>query len=391
MNQLVKETFFNPYSTYENLRTMGNIYYGKLFRYTGWYVTGHKEITEILKHATFQTRLPIPTITEKYVHLKNVQENMLLFQNNINHRRLRLLINQAFTPNMLKQNISSMEKIAYDLLHQHKNKGQLDVVNDYALPFASLVIAKILGVPKKDWLQFRKWAITLVPTIDFARSRTTIENGENLIAEIVSYFQKLIEQKRQNLTEDLISALIKAEHNDKLTTDELVATCILLIIAGHETTINLISNAVWLLLNHPSQLHLFLEKTCYRESCVEEVLRYESPTQITARVVKEDISFLGVDWKKGDQIYLLLGAGNRDANKFIQPNVFDITRQVNPHLAFGAGSHFCVGAALARLEAKIALEQLWGQLEEIKLSDHMPFWRELIGFRSLQQLKITYR
>ena len=199
MNQRVKETLLNPYSTYENLRAKGNIYYGKLFRYTGWYVTGHKEITEILKHTAFQTRLPIPTLTEKYIHLKNVQEHMLLFQNNINHRRLRLLINQAFTPNMLKQNISYMEKIAYNLLHQHKNRGQLDIVNDYALPFASFVIAKILGVLKKTGFNFVNGHIALVQTIDFAVSRTTIENGENLIAEIVSYFQNSSEQKRQNL------------------------------------------------------------------------------------------------------------------------------------------------------------------------------------------------
>jgi len=384
------EMIINPYPSYEKLRAESNIYHGKIFRYSGWYVTGHKEITDILKHPAFQTRLPIPTSTEKYVHLKKVQENMLLFQNNVNHRKLRLLINKVFTPAFIEKNRSYMEQIAQNLLSEQKEKKQLDIVNDYALPFASLIIAKILGVPKADWLKFRQWALVLVPTIDFARSAQILETGEELIAELFVYFNKLIEEKRRNPDEDLISQLLKEEADEKLTNDEVIATSILLIIAGHETTINLISNAVLLLLKHPTQLQLFLQNEAYRATCVEEVLRYESPTQMTARVVAEDVSFQGVDWKKDDQVYLLLGAGNRDAQQFNQPEVFDITRSENPHLAFGVGSHFCIGASLARLEAKIALEQLWNTYNNVKLLDETPHWRELLGFRSLQQLQITY-
>lgn len=387
----LKEMMINPYPSYEKLRAESDIYYGKIFRYAGWYVTGHKKITDILKHPAFQTRLPIPTTTEKYVHLKKVQENMLLFQNHTDHLKLRRLIHKVFTPAIIEKNRTYMELIAQDLLRQQQGQGQLDVVNDYALPFASLIIAKILGVPKADWLKFRKWALVLVPTIDFARSRITLENGEALITELFTYFHHLIEGKRQHPDDDLISQLLQAKDHEQLTTDEIIATCILLIIAGHETTINLISNAVLLLLKHPTQLELFMQDEAYRTSCVEEVLRYESPTQLTARVVAENISFLGVDLKKGDQVYLLLGAGNRDAEQFEQPDVFDITRKVNPHLAFGVGSHFCVGASLARLEAKIALEQLWTMYKNVQLVDKTPQWRKLLGFRSLQQLQISYQ
>jgi pimeloyl-[acyl-carrier protein] synthase len=201
----------------------------------------------------------------------------------------------------------------------------------------------------------------------------------------------LMEQRRQSPEEDLISLLIKEEQQgDRLTDEELLATCILLVIAGHETTVNLISNSILTLLKHPHQMMKLKENPTLIENAVEEFLRYESPTQMTARIASEDIEIHGTTIEKGDQVYLLLGAANRDPNQFAHAHLLDITRKPNPHLAFGYGTHFCLGAPLARLEAQIGIQTLLQQMDNIQLASSDLPWRKLVGFRSLNELPVTF-
>jgi pimeloyl-[acyl-carrier protein] synthase len=208
---------------------------------------------------------------------------------------------------------------------------------------------------------------------------------------IRNYFQELIMKRKVRPEQDLISLLIKEEQQgDRLTDDELLAACILLVIAGHETTVNLISNSMLVLLKHPQQMMELKENPLLMERAVEEFLRYESPTQMTARVASVDIEIKKKKINKGDQIYILLGAANRDPKQFHEPYLLDIKREPNQHLAFGYGSHFCLGAPLARLEAQIALQSLFAWKDSLQLSDPEVQWRRLIGFRSLQELNITF-
>jgi pimeloyl-[acyl-carrier protein] synthase len=385
------EFFQNPYPFYEKLRSIHSIYWGNLLKYPGWYVTGYEEAITILKDTRFKNRIPLPRTSKKYELLKNIQNDMMLFKNQPDHKRLRFLVSNVFTPRMVEHLRPYIQETVNDLLQQFQNKKSMDVVSDLAFPLASLIIAKIIGVPEEERYQFKEWAASLIQTMDFTRSRMALDNGIAITIILRDYFKELIIKRKHSPAEDLISLLIKEEQQgDRLTDEELLATCILLVIAGHETTVNLISNSILSLLKHPHQLMELKEKPFLIEGAVEEFLRYESPTQMTARIASEDIEIYQTTIKKGDQVYILLGAANRDPNIFHNPYLLDITRNPNPHLAFGYGTHFCLGAPLARLETQIAIKSLLCQKDNLQLAAPDLQWRKLIGFRSLNELQITF-
>ncbi|WP_209124170.1 cytochrome P450 [Alkalihalobacillus sp. BA299] len=382
----------NPYPTYDKLREKNPVYKGNLYKQPGWYITGYEEAVAVLKNTKFKNRIPLPESSKKYEQLKNIQNDMMLFKNQADHKRLRMLVSKGITPSMIESYRLYMEEVVHELLNQVQNKGKMDVVMDFSYPLASHVIAKLLGVPIEDRQQFRDWALSLVPTIDFTRSRKTLENGNEQTKKLLIYFKKLIQNRKQAPQQDLISQLILEEQQGiKLTDDELLATCILLVIAGHETTVNLISNSILSLLSNPEQLAMLKENPSLIERAVEEFLRFESPTQMTARIASEDIEINGTRIKKDEHVYILLGAANRDPKIFINPNVLDITRSPNPHLAFGYGTHFCIGSTLARLEAQVAIQTILQQLDHLQMGTPDPQWRNLIGFRSLKELPLTFK
>ncbi|NMD71724.1 cytochrome P450 [Bacillus sp. DNRA2] len=379
----------NPYPFYEEMRSANPILKMSAYKYSGWYVTGYDEAVTILKNNKFQNRTPLPPTTRKYEELKTIQDNMLVFKNQQDHKRLRMLMSKGFTPNVIDGIRPYMEKIALELLTQAKVAKQMDVVSDFAFSLASHVIAKLLGVPKEDRNLFREWTIELIPTIDFTRSRMVLANGNDVIKDFMMYFKGLINNRRQQPQQDFISQLIKDEQEgDRLSEDELLAACILLVIAGHETTVNLISNTILTLKNNPEQLVLLRENPDLIEPAIDEVLRYESPTQLTARVAAERVEVAGVTIEQGEQVYIMLGAANRDPKQFKNPAQFDITRSPNPHLAFGSGSHFCLGASLARLEAQVALQTFLESVECFEVDSEGVQWRKLVGFRALETLPI---
>ena len=381
----------NPYPFYDEIRSISPVYKGNFFKYPGWYVTGYEEANAILKDVRFKNRIPLPETTQKYKNLKNVQKNMMLYKNPPDHERLRKLVSERFTPKVLEQYCPYIEEIAFDLIKNLKNQQKMNVISDFAFPLASLVIAKILGVPEEDKDVFRNWALTLIQTIDLTRSRKSLAEGNNTIEEMLTYFRELIKTKKQHPQEDLISILLNEEQNkDKITNDELLATCILLVIAGHETTVNLISNSVYCLLTNPTQLQKLIKDPLLIETAIEEFLRYESPTQLTARIASEDVEINQKEIKKGDHVYVLIGAANRDPKQFIKANVLDITRNPNPHLTFGSGSHFCLGSTLARLEAKIAIQTILKNKANIQFDTDELEWRNLFGFRALKELPVIF-
>lgn len=385
------EFLSKPYPFYDKLRSVHPICWGSLFKNPGWYVTGYDEVLMILKDSRFKNRIPLPQSTKKYEQLKNIQNDMVLFKNQPDHMRLRRLISNGFTSNAVEYFRPYIREAVLDLLDSIKKRKRVDLVSEYAFPLASLIIAKILGVPAEERNQFKELAASLIQTVDFTRSREGLQTGNDSMIKASAYFNKLIEMRVLNPKDDLISLLSKeTTDGGKLTSEELLSTCILLVIAGHETTVNLISNSILTLLQHPEQLIKLKEEPELIKVAVEEFLRYESPTQLTARMASEDIELEQTTIKKGEHVYLFLGAANRDPNKFNHAHLLDITRNPNPHLAFGYGPHFCLGASLARIEAHVAIQELLQQLPNFRLASGDWQWRKLIGFRSLKELYVVF-
>ncbi|MCL7745594.1 cytochrome P450 [Halalkalibacter alkaliphilus] len=381
----------DPYSFYDNIRSTNPIYKGNFFRYPGWYVTGYEEANLILKDIRFQNRIPLPETTKKYEVLKNVQKQMMLYKNQPDHNRLRKIVSERFTPRALEQLIPIIKETANGLFCHVANQKRMNVISDFAFPLASLVIANMLGVPKQEKDQFRQWALTLIQTIDHTRSKESLAKGNDTTLEMIQYFQQLIQKRKQDPQDDLISLLLSDNQNGEPLTDaEIISTCILLVIAGHETTVNLIANSVYCFLTHPTQYDKLQANPLLLDSAIQEILRYESPTQMTARIAAEDLTINQTEIKKGDHVYLLIGAANRDPKKFINANSLDITRSPNPHLSFGSGIHFCLGATLAKIEAQAAIQTILEHTQKIKFETTEIEWRNLVGFRALKELPIIF-
>ncbi|MCY7806753.1 cytochrome P450 [Bacillus spizizenii] len=380
----------NPYPFYETLRAVHPIYKGSFLKYPGRYVTGYEETAAILKDARFKVRTPLPETSIKYQDLTHVQNQMMLFQNQSDHRRLRMPASGAFTPRMAERYRPYIDETVHHLLDQVQGEKKMEVISDFAFPLASYVIANIIGVPAEDREQLKDWAASLIQTIDFTRSRKALIEGNHSAVQAMAYFGELIQKRKRHPQQDMISMLLKGKEKDKMTEEEVASTCILLAIAGHETTVNLISNSILCLLQHPEQLLELKENPDLIATAVEECLRFESPTQMTARVASEDIDISGVTIRKGEQVYLLLGAANRDPNIFTRADVFDITRSPNPHLSFGHGHHVCLGSSLARLEAQMAIHTLLQRMPGLKLAESKWRYRPLFGFRALEELPVTF-
>lgn len=378
------ETYFYdyPYPYYEQLRASSDQLFTTFNGHEGWFITNYQKSIELLKDRRFQSEVPTPKTS-----IAKLQKQMVLFKNGADHSRLRSVIMNAFTKDMSINIRSFVEETTQMLLEYLQDKEEIEIISDYAFPLSAAVIARILGVPIDSYHELRKWSNLLVQTIDFSRNQTNLRAGRQVLIEIRSFFQPILDEKLKNPQDDVISKLSKHLMKDEtLSFEELLANCILLLIAGQETTVNLISTGILLLIKHQDQLQILRENEYLIESAIEEVLRFESPTQLTARVACEDIIFHGDFIRKGDRVFVLIGAANRDPVQFQHANVFDITRMNNRHLAFGYGEHFCIGATLARIEGQIAIKRFFQQFPQVQLSNKNIKWRELVGFRALKEL-----
>ncbi|PFY36951.1 cytochrome P450 family protein [Bacillus toyonensis] len=283
-----------------------------------------------------------------------------------NHSRLRSLVQKAFTPKMISQLDGRIQRIADDLISEIERKGTLNLVDDYSFPLPIIVISEMLGIPKEDQAKFRIWSHAVIASPETPEE---IKETEKQLSEFITYLQYIVDVKRKNPKEDLVSALILAENEgQKLSARELYSMIMLLIVAGHETTVNLITNTVLALLENPKQLQLLKDNPKLIDSAIEEGLRYYSPVEVTtARWAAEPFQIHDQTIQKGDMVIIALASANRDETVFENPEVFDIMRENNRHIAFGHGSHFCLGAPLARLEAKIAITTLFKRMPELQI------------------------
>jgi pimeloyl-[acyl-carrier protein] synthase len=267
----------------------------------------------------------------------------------------------------------------------------MDLIADFAFPLPLTIICGVLGFPESDHESLKRWTHAIVPTVEPILQETALAEGSKAASEMFDYFRAQIQDRRKNPRADLLSTLVQTEEDgDKLSLDELLANMLLLVIAGHETTVNLIGNGMLSLLQNPGEMEKLRKSPDLIPSAVEEFLRFESPLQITDRWVKEDVDLENVSLKKGDRVSLLLGAANRDPGQFENAAVFNVERQPNKHLAFGQGIHFCVGAPLARFEGKLAFEQLLLRLSNISLAVEQVKHKPTMTFRGLTSLPIKF-
>lgn len=308
-----------------------------------------------------------------------------------NHSRLRSLVQKAFTPKMITQLDGRIQRIADDLIREIERKGTLNLVDDYSFPLPIIVISEMLGIPKEDQAKFRIWSHAVIASPETPEE---IKETEKQLSEFITYLQYIVDIKRKDPKEDLVSALILAENEGhKLSAPELYSMIMLLIVAGHETTVNLITNTVLALLENPNQLQLLKDNPKLIDSAIEEGLRYYSPVEVTtARWAAEPFQIHEQTIQKGDMVVIALASANRDETTFENPDVFDITRENNRHIAFGHGSHFCLGAPLARLEAKIAITTLFNRMPALQLKGNREDikWQGNYLMRSLEELPLTF-
>ena len=321
---------------------------------------------------------------------ERVNEN-LLGKDGDDHRRLRRLVTKAFTPRIVDQLRPRIQEIADELIDRVAGRGHMELVDDFAFPLPITVIAELLGIAVEDQGRFRVWSNS------FVLPPVTPELQEQLALhtdEFVAYLGELFASRRAEPTEDLVSALVRAEdEGDHLSENELYSMVVLLIVAGHETTVSLITNAVHALLTHPEQLDALRADPELLPTAVEELLRFDSPVERTiTRWATADVELGGRRITRGDLLIAVVGSANRDANRFPNAAELDLERAANKHVGFGRGPHFCLGAPLARLETEIALETLLRRLPNLRLAitEDDLYWRPIPLFRSLAELPVAW-
>jgi pimeloyl-[acyl-carrier protein] synthase len=379
----------DPYPKYEELRTKAPMHRSELLQ--GWVITRHKDIDAILRdHRRFSNDPRKGTQPQPVTELNETQS--ILNLDPPDHTRLRGLVAKAFTPRAVEDLKPRIEEIVDELLDEAEAKanGQpVDIINTLAWPLPATVIAEMLGVPTADREQFKSWSADVARTLEPTITEEEIRQAGASNLKLRDYFEGLIQERRERPREDMISQLIAAEdEGEKLTHDELLVTLQLLLIAGHETTTNLIGNGLLTLLQHPRELAQLRDRGDGIENAVEELIRFDSPVQLDGRTALEDIEWQGETIRKGEQVILLLGAGNRDPDAFPNPNELDLTREQNMHVSFSRGIHHCLGAPLARAEGQITFRRLLDRYPEMSLAEE-PTFRDHVVLRGLKSLRVN--
>lgn len=386
----------DPYGTFDAMRRTRPVHcqIGMDGQTQLWFATGYDAVEEILRNEAHFARdlraqgaeAPIPD-----ADVDNLLNNHMLSKDGDDHRRLRTLVSQAFTPRRVRQMRPNVEAITNALLDDVTANGRMDLIGDFAFHLPTIVILEMLGVPPADREQIRDWSNAIImPVMDEAEWAAVVVQ----MKEFVAYLRQLFEQRRVEPTGDMISALVHAEADgDQLDEGELLGMLMLLIVAGHETTVNLIANAMVALWENPEQMVLLKDDPGLMPSAVEEFLRYDgSVERAFARYVREDVELAGQRVPQGSMIVPILAAADRDSAVFDSADRLDITRSPNPHMGFGKGVHYCLGAPLARIEAEIALNTLLQRLPDMRLA--VPTadlrWRLTPTFRSLEALPVEW-
>jgi cytochrome P450 PksS len=389
----------DPYPFYARLRSEAPVHRVNLpARQTAWLITRYEDVASVLKDGRFLKNKAAALTSGQAAKQPWVPRMFRPLERNMldldppDHTRLRSLVHRAFTPRLVEQMRGRIQSLAEELISATLGRGSMDLIRDYALPIPTTVIAEMLGVPEGDRRRFHRWSRSIV---------SASPSGWGMLRAIPSamaflrYIRRLVASTRNAPRDDLLGSLVHAEEaGEKLSEDELVAMVFLLLVAGHETTVNLIGNGMMALLKNPGQVARLSAEPTLIKSAVEELLRYESPLATASeRFAREDVTISGATIPRGEMVYAVIASANRDEGQFPDPDALDIAREPNRHLSFGLGPHFCLGAPLARLEGQIAIGTILSRLSDLTMAVDFASlrWRRGLVLRGLEALPVTFR
>jgi cytochrome P450 len=388
----------DPYPTYARLHEEGPIHYLDVgSKWAVWSVISHAECSSVAKDPRLSAKraqqmlLPLPLSRQaEFSELARMFSLWLIFMDPPEHTRLRKLLNKGFSPAAIEALRPQVEAIVDRMLNPLQHGSEVEFMGEFANPMPVRIISEMLGVPQELHDTFVNWS-RAIAVFRGSPDRTVeqAQAAQDALIALTDFFRKTVEERKRNKGNDLISLLIDIEEEGEvLTEEELYAQCIALLFAGHETTRNLIGNGMYTLLQHPEKTAELREKPDMIRTAIEELLRYESPVQFTARVLKEDIEICGQHIPRKWSVLCMLGAANRDPKRFKEPNQLDLKRLNNQHLAFSAGPHACIGGQLARLEGQVAILNLVQRFPKMKLTGPRPEWASTFGLRGLKSLPV---
>jgi len=377
----------DPYPVYARLREHDPIHRTDA---GAWVVSRYAESSFVLTDPRFSTHAPEGRDGDLPAEHPLVRlAQAMLFRDPPDHTRLRALVSKAFTRKAVESLVPRIEELTRELTDEIAEQSEVDIVQAIAYPLPIAVICELLAIPVEDREQFHEWSRQLSGVVDLVADEKIIARGAQAAAFFLGYFDELVPRRWNEPGDDLVSALVSAEDEDgRLSHDELLSTCVQLVFGGHETTQNLISNGMFALLRTPSQLAALREDPSLIRGAIEEILRFDGPAQIAARWARADVEVGDQLVAEGELVLCLVGSANRDPAAFPAPDTFDIARSDIRHLTFGAGIHFCLGAPLARLEARIVIDHLVRRFPGMMLKTDTPEYRPILALRGLAELPV---
>jgi cytochrome P450 len=388
------EVLANPYPLYHLLRAEDPVHWDPFLH--AWVVTRYDDVVRVLLElSAHRTPTPEQLTAIGMAELNPIAQVMvkqMLFMDPPAHTRLRGLCSQAFTPRRVELLRSHIQDIADRLIDDVVSAGAMDIIADFAAPLPAIVTAEMFGVPPSDHHQLKAWSADFAEMLgNFQHNPNRTNRVLHSLQEMTSYFRDAIRKQRASPREGLVHYLLAAEVNgDRLTEEEVIANLIVTMVGGQETTTNLIGNGTLTLLRNPDTLHQLQSDLSLIPPAVEELLRYESPSQHTARLAPEDVEIGGKRISKRQAVIAVMGAANRDPERFPDPDRLDITRKDNRHVAFGWGAHFCFGAYLARIEGQVAFQTMLRRIPDLALDSEPLVWRHNLGLRGLTALHVAF-
>ncbi len=383
----------NPYPYYAQLRSSCPMFFWE--EHELWTFSRHEDVTALFRDRRLGRRIDPESIpacrrpkpeSATSTPFFDIDRLSMLAQEPPTHTRLRGLVQKAFMARAVERLRPRIEQISHDLVDRMIDAGQCDLLKAFATPLPVTVIAEMLGVPTEMTGHLLAWSHAMVKMYEMERTEQIELEAVNASREFVAYLRQLVTDRRKNPTDDLISRLVEVEEaGEKLTEDELISNCILLLNAGHEATVNLIGNGMFALLKHPDQIGRWRADSSLTETAVEELLRYDTPLHQFNRWVLQPFEFRGQQFEVGQEIAMLLGSANRDCDVFHSPSELNLGRKKNPHVSLGGGIHYCLGAPLARLELSVAFTVLIERLPQMELAEE-PKYCNSFHFHGLESL-----
>jgi cytochrome P450 len=397
-DMLDPERVANPYALFDELRVRSPVHWSD--RYRAWFITQWDDVFDALRDPRFSSDRIMPVFDTKLTEQQRAERKptfdilqyWMVFNDPPEHTRLRGLVNRAFTPKAVSMLRPRMELLVAELIEEVRPRGSMDLIQDFAFPIPAIMIAEMMGVPSEERDLFKGWSDAIM-TLVFGAAGVVgrREIAQQSLSELAEYLRDLVHRFRAEPGENLISDLIAAqEADDRLSDDEIVSTCTLVLFGGHETTTNLIGNGIRSLLHFPDALQRLIEEPNLLGSAIEELLRYDGPSKMEVRMAAADIEMRGQTIREGDQVYLIQAAANRDPNVFTDPNGLDLGRNPNKHCGFGFGIHYCLGAPIARLEGSIAIDALIRNLPGLRIGPEPEQWHPTLISRGMQSFTVSW-